>query len=338
MTDFQAGAQAPFPSRLTIFFVRAEASWQDEAPSGLHAALVAASSAAPGWDDAAPKEQDKAGASTPAALKIASLPVLELQTRPEALASLGTALADQGADLGAEPGAEPGTQAYLFSSRRAVEALEQLDALKHLDRHADLFCVGTRALGKLRDLGFDGPAITAPTAAALENAIIAGEQTTLGCSQSDPAIDGLRRFHYFCAAEVSHNFAELEQVLATRNAPALAWHRLYAAVEVAPDSPALQAGLQAMSSQPEHCLLLVYSRALARRLGQLAAYESFETSLSNWRDRLPVLCLSRAIEVELEARGFRNTYVAQTPNEAGLAAWLQSRLPGLELRLKSAKL
>ncbi len=281
--------QAPAP---TLYFARAEPAWQAPQLAGLRATLEAQ------------------GRTTE------ELPLLRLELQPQALAALDATLDARSNGLG--------PQAYLFSSLRAVEALTALDRLERLDHHAPLACVGARALAALRAQGFDGPALTASKAAALENAIINASPATLGSAQS-----GARptQWHYFCAAEVSHDFAALTAALEAGEAPPLAWHRLYAAVPLSDDDPALAIKLQRLARQPEAALVLVYSRALARRLGQRAARLPEADAATNWRHRLPVLCLSEAIAVELRAWDFRSISVAQTPNEEGLAALLQARLP-----------
>ncbi len=291
--------QPPTAWPLTVYFARADASWQTAAPSGLRAAL-----------EAAAKRSDLP-------LLTVSLPLLRIESDPCAVAPLDAALA------------RPGPQAYLFSSLRAVEALDDLDRLDALARHAPVFCVGTRALSALRASGFQGPSLTAPTAAALEQAIIEAHTTTFG---SGTQADGPPQLHYFCATEVSHDFRDLAACLQRAGAPALAWHRLYAARPVPDHEPTLEAGLQALAERPERALVLVYSRALARRLGQLASALESHKIAPDWRHRLPVLCLSQAIAVELETWDFRSISVAQTPNEEGLAALLNARLPGLNLR------
>lgn len=304
--------QPPTAWPLTVYFARAEAASQQSSAQGLRAALEAA----------ALHQQP----GQPLSLATTSLPLLRLESDPRAVAPLDAALA------------RSGSHAYLFSSLRAVEALDDLERLDALDRHAPLFCVGARALAALRAAGFDGPSQSAATAAALENAIIEASRTTSGGS----TVPGLaQHLHYFCAREVSHNFAALDAARSAAQSPpespplgaAITWHRLYVARDLPDDDAKLQARLLALAERPERALVLVYSRALARRLGQLAtALESCKIA-PDWRHRLPVLCLSHAIAVELETWDFRSISVAQTPNEEGLAALLNARLPGLNLRL-----
>lgn len=243
-----------------------------------------------------------------------NLPLSRLLVRPEAMTRLD-ALRD-----------DPGPQAYLFTSANAVRALGELGRLDHLDRQAPLYCVGARSLEALRALGFDGPALQAPTAALLENAIMEGPLGTLGCGQAASAKGS---WHYFCATQVSHDFKALDQRLRSQVGQGLQKHSIYAAQALPHSDARLRQVLERIKTAPDQALMLVYSRALARHLGAWLA----SAGGADWRAHLPVLCLSPAIAVELEAWDLRKISVAQTPDEEGLAVALSAALPGLALAL-----
>ncbi len=340
---------------LTLYFVRAQFAASPGVSPGVN--LGASQTAGPGTPPATlDLPSSRLGRAVlasaphyqPRKLAARHLPLSRLHVRPEALAFLDEALnpppgSGGGAARGAsqEPGQgqiqgqiqgrkESGAHAYLFTSVNAVRALSASGRLALLDKDAPLYCVGARALAALRALGFEGPALQAPTAAALENAIIEGPLRTLGCGQA-PAKPP--QWHYFCAVQVAHDFNALAAGLAALGGGKLNKHPIYAAQALDASDPRLCACLELIQSAPDQALMLVYSRDLARRLG---AWLASASGGSDWRAALPVLCLSPAIAVELEAWDLRKIIVAQTPNEDGLAVELDRLLPGLTLDLPQA--
>lgn len=348
MTSAQPAQSPPMQTRLTLYFVRAQFALTR--PNTLGPTEGGDADRLQGLDVPSSRLGRAVIAAAqryePRALRACHLPLSQLVVQREAGVLLDEAFAAKAND----PRPGPTQPAYLFTSANAVRALEDLGRLDQLDRTAALFCVGSRVLAALRAHGFDGPTTQAPTAAALENAIIEGPLRTLGCGApgDEARAPDIGRVHYFCATKVSHAFQALDSHLQARCGRGLEKHPLYAA-EALPDSDKrLVAALEQIKAAPEQALMLVYSRALARRLGgwlQSAAQKEAKREahtvpasepLSDWRARLPVLCLSPAIAVELEAWDLRTISVAQTPDEEGLAAALCALVPGLALTLDPA--